>query len=393
MKRLSLCLVLTIFLIITIVNDGESKIAFAQTSDEPSTSVSDLMDETDFTELEKYFNSLDDEAQSLFGGSLTEFIGKIANGEFTLSFDEVINYALSSLGNTVKTLIPTLITIVVIAIISSLANALKGNFASSSIETVVNFSSVALISVISLFRVLKVVSSVTQTVQSMQKQMEIVFPLLFTFMSALGASGSIAVYQPAVAILTFSVTSLVSTITLPILLSTVALSIVGNLSSSVRLNATSKFLESVGKWVMYCSFFIFLAFLSVNGITAGVYDSVSVRSAKFALSKYVPVIGGYLSEGFNVILAGTVLLKNAVGLTAVILLFSSILPLIIEIILLSLMLKLAAALTEPFSDNKITAVLSSLSSSVGLMSAVILGVAFSYFIFLMLLIFSGNLVL
>ena len=133
---------------------------------------------------------------------------------------------------------------------------------------------------------------------------------------------------------------------------------------AVKLGGAAKFCISAAKWVLYTTFFLFLAFLSVQGITAAIYDNVSVRAAKFAMSKYIPVIGGYLSEGFNVILAGSVLIKNAVGLTAVVVLLMTVLPVLIKIIAVSLSLKLAGAITEPFEGGKITSLLNSVSSGV-----------------------------
>ena len=167
----------------------------------------------------------------------------------------------------------------------------------------------------------------------------------------------------------------------------------GNLSGTVKLGGAAKFCLSAAKWVLYTTFFLFLAFLSVQGITAAIYDNVSVRAAKFALSKYVPIIGGYLSEGFNVILAGSVLIKNAVGMTAVLILLMTVVPILIKIIVVSLSLKLAGAITEPLEGGKITSLLNSISGAINLLVAVVCGLAFIYFVFLILLIASGNLVL
>lgn len=260
-------------------------------------------------------------------------------------------------------------------------------------DNIVNFAGIALVSAIVLLQIFGIIRETAALVTTLKGQMEAVFPILFTMMTALGASGSMAIYQPAVAVLAFSVTELISVIALPMLIITIVFSVIGNLSGTVKLGGMAKFFISAAKWILYTSFFLFLAFLSIQGITAAVYDSISVRTAKFALSKYVPVIGGYLSEGFNVILAGTVLIKNAVGLTAVIIMFVSIVPVLFKVIIVSLALKLAGALTEPFEGGRIAGLLNSVSSAVNLLVAIICGIVFLYFVFLLLMIASGNLVL
>lgn len=356
-------------------------------------SVDDLLDELDISELSEYFDSMSDEQKAVFGSGLKEWLGKVARGEFEFEYSSFIKYFLSTLGTSIAEVLPILLSIVAVAVTISFIGGIKGGFASKSTDTIVNFAGITLVSVLVLVEIYGTISDVRSLVSSIRSQMEIVFPILFTLMSALGAGGSIAVYQPAVAVLAFSITELVSSIALPALIVTVVFSVVGNLSGTVKLGGAAKFCISAAKWILYTTFFLFLAFLSVQGITAAIYDNVSVRAAKFALSKYVPVIGGYLSEGFNVILAGSVLIKNAVGMTAVLILLTTIVPTILKVIAVSLSLKLAGAITEPFEGGKITSLLGSVSNAVNLLIAVVCGLAFLYFIFLILLIASGNLVL
>ena len=329
--------------------------------------------------------------KQIFGGDLTAFIKSVASGQASVGFNNIFAYVGAVLGLNIRQLIPVISLIVVIAMLTGLVSAIRGNFASSSVQSVVHFATVAMVSIVVLSQAVSLISETSALIGSLKEQMEVVFPLLFTFMSALGANGSTAVYQPAVATLSFSITELLSVIVLPMLIVSVVTSVVGGLSQNGKLSKTTKFFESTAKGVMYSAFFIFVAFLSVQGITAGVYDNLKVRTAKFALSKYVPVIGGYLAEGFNLVLAGTVLIKNAVGLTAVIILLITVLPLIIKIVITTLALKLVCALTEPFST--VCNAVGSIANTLNILIAVVLGVAFCYFVFLLLLVSSGNLVL
>lgn len=395
--KIKLVLILILFLSAALLANGASDgMAYAEEADEgqtQQTSAEELMDEIDLSGLEEYFSTLNDGQKSLFGTSLDEYLRKIINGEFEFGYSSFFTYMLGALGISIAEILPVLISIIAVAVLISFIGGMKGSFACQSVDGIVNFAGIALVSAIVLLQIFSAIRDTSALVTTLKTQMEAVFPILFTLMTALGASGSIAIYQPAVAVLAFSVTELVSAIALPMLIITIVFSVVGNLSSSTKLGGMAKFFVSAAKWILYTSFFLFLTFLSVQGITAAVYDNISVRTAKFALSKYVPVIGGYLSEGFNVILAGTVLIKNAVGLTAVIIMFVSVVPVLLKIIVVSLSLKLAGAVTEPFEGGKICGLLNSVSSSVNLLVAVILGMVFLYFVFLILIIASGNLVL
>lgn len=391
MKRKALFLI--VLLAVAALACGARSVALADEAENEQSSASEMIEQLDISALEEYFSSLDEDSRALFGASIAEYLVRIAEGNFEFGYSSFFGYLAGALGLSLASVLPMVLTVLASAVLISFVNGMRGSFASGAVGEVVNFAGVALVAALVALEVFAAIRHTASLISSLRTQMEAVFPILFTVMSALGASGSIAVYRPAVAVLTFSVTELVSVVALPMLIVTLAFSIIGNLSNAVKLDGMAKFFASLAKWVMYTSFFLFLAFLSVQGITAAVYDSISVRSAKFALSKYVPVIGGYLSDGFNMILAGAVLVKNSVGVTAIVLLLASVVPVLVEVVAVSLALRLSAALVEPLGCGRVASMLSSVSSSVNLLTAVICGTVFLYFIFLVLLILSGNLVL
>ena len=133
-----------------------------------------------------------------------------------------------------------------------------------------------------------------------------------------------------------------------------------------------------------------MAFLAIQGITASSYDGVSIRTAKYAIRSYVPLLGGYLSEGFDVIMASNVLIKNAVGASGLILMFSSIISPVIQIVVFSLILKLASAILEPLTDTRISDFLYSVGKTLSLLVTIIVGISFMYLITTGLIMCTAN---
>ena len=396
MKKRLFSLILLGFIAVFGFFGGE--IAFADEATQNGTgdvsSVEESVDELDLSELERLFSELDETEQTLFGGDIVGYIKKTASGESGIGFEGFISYVLASLGASVKDVLPLVATVAGIAMAVALVGGIKGNFGGSSVDKAVSMAGVALCSITVLLSVFSAVKSVCELAGNLRTQSEAVFPVLFTLMSALGASGSIAVYQPAVAVLTFSITELITAVALPLTIASLAAGVVSGITDDGEGTASiAKFTSSSAKWVMCTAYFLFIAFLSVKGATAAVCDNVSVRTAKFALSKYVPVIGGYLSEGFNTILASVALIKNAVGGTAVLIMVVTVLPVLIKTILTMLSLRLAEAVAGTLGGGRIKKVLSGASDACGVLIAIVAGAAFSYFIFLMLIIVSGNLVL
>ena len=166
--------------------------------------------------------------------------------------------------------------------------------------------------------------------------------------------------------------------------------IVSNLTSTVKLEKFTKFFGSTYKWIVGTVFTIFMAFLAIQGITASSYDGVSIRTAKYAIRSYIPLLGGYLSEGFDVIMASSMLIKNAVGASALVLMFASVISPIVQIVVFSLILKLAAAILEPLTDSRISDFIFSIGKALTLLVTMIIGVAFMYLITTGLIMCTAN---
>lgn len=392
--KIKLCAVVIIIAALFFVGefyDAKAADAATPADNELSDNIEDIADNLDLSAIEEFIASLTDEQRAFLGGaSVKEFIKKIIAGD-AVDFGSVVSFALSAVGANLNLYIPLMLALIAVAIAYNVINSIKGKFASESVESIVRFACMGVVLVLLVTQVFFLVKSVTDMLGSLKRQADMFFPLLLTLMTAIGAGSSVNVYRPAVLIFASGIVNLITVIAVPLFLISLIFTAVGNLSSAVKLKEMSSFFSTVSKWILNTAFFLFMGFLSIQGITASVYDGISIRTTKFALSKYVPVIGGYLSEGFNLIIAGSVLIKNSLGLTAVILLLLTILPHVIQIALLSLTLRLTAAIAEPLGNNEISGVISGFGKNLNLLISMILGVGFLYFVFIMLIIATGNL--
>ena len=359
-----------------------------------SDNVDEIIDMLDVSELEAYLLKLSEAQNALIGfGGIKNRIKAVISGNLSTDYSSFFKYVCDVLGVNILNYLPVFVSVIAIAIAYNLMSSLRGKFASDSVQNIVYFACVALLTVILFSQIFAMISGVRKMVEDLQKQMSIFFPILLTLMTAVGAGSSVAVYRPGVALLASGISELITVFILPAFIISVVLTAVGNLTDGVKLGKLSDFFSGSSKWLLGTAFFIFSAFLAVQGITASVYDGVSVRTAKFALSKYVPIIGGYLSDGLNLVMSGSVLVKNAVGTTAIILLFISVIPVIVQISIMSLGLRFAGAVIEPLGDSKMSSFVTSLGKNLSLLISVVLAITFLYFVFLILIVCTGNLAL
>ena len=384
--------VLILLLVLAACLPGSS--VTAADSEDLSAGIEDVADNLDLSAIEQYVADMDVSAAELIGlTNVRDYIKRVVSGDAAIGYDTLFSYLLASLKESALRFLPLVLAVVAVAVASGVLDSMKGSFASESVSEIIHLACVGLILVLLLAQFAQVIVGASSIVSDIRRQSEAFFPVLLTLMTAAGAGASAGVYQPGVLVLTSGIVTVVSAVALPMFILSAAFTAVGSLTGAGNVKQLSGFFLSACKWLLSTAFFLYIAFLSVQGITASVYDGITVRTTKFALSKYIPVIGGYLSEGFNTVMAGSVLIKNSVGLTGVVILLVTVLPFIVNLVILSLSVKLAAAIVEPLGNARIVELLVGLSKSIGILIAILLGLAFLYFVLLLLVISTGNIAL
>ena len=130
--------------------------------------------------------------------------------------------------------------------------------------------------------------------------------------------------------------------------------------------------------------------MAIQGLTAATIDGVSIRAAKFATKAYIPILGGYLADGFDIILTSCVLIKNSFGVVVLLIVLSIVLSPIIHIIVFNIGLNIVTALTEPIADKSIVGFLVDICKSLSILLASVIAVTFMLFLLIMMMIFSAN---
>lgn len=369
--------------------EGEEKEIEDQLEEEVSSQIEGL----DMSALENILKSIKDEDFNLFGGSsFRGFVQKIINGEYSQDATSIFSALVNLVFEDVLEFLPVLTSIVAIGILCGFISSLKSGVAGKSVGDIVHFVCFSVIVVLVVKVVADMVSLTTSTLLSIQSQMEAIFPILLTLITALGGTVSVSLFQPTIALLTSGIIAIFTKFVMPIFIFALVFSIISNLTNTVKLNKFSGFFNSLFKYTIGFVLTIFTAFLSIQGITANSHDGVSFRTAKYAIKSYVPILGGYLSDGLDVILTSSMLVKNAVGVSGLVLLFATIIVPIVKLCAFILCLKLTAAVLEPVADSKIANFVGGVSKTMTMLVVMILGVSFMYVISAGVLMATANFV-
>ena len=350
--------------------------------------VEELLGALDTDELQAYLDSFDEYR----GKDVKEMLASLVTGDLALEYDSLFEAVLGLVWEEGRAMLPAFAVILAVAVLCGILNSAKNGFLQGTMSDIIHF--VAYVSVGAV--ILAVLTNVLQTgfsaIAQMQKQMQIVCPILLTLMAASGGAVSAGVFRPAVAFLSSGICELFTAVVLPTSVVVIALTFAGNLSPEVRCEKLGGLFKSVNKWLIGLTLGLFTLFLTVQGIASAQYDGISLRTIKYLVSGSVPIVGGFLSGGVDLVLAGSSLIKSALGSFSVFLLFATILRPVLLFAAFQLFLRLCAAATEPVG-GKISSFLSSLANDCGFFVAGLLCVAFLYFLTVILLVCSAGVIL
>ena len=350
--------------------------------------IEELLSSLDTEELQKYLDSLSD----FEGTSVKEKILSMITGDFALDYSSFSEAIVSLIMEEWQTFLAAFAVILAVALLCGVLNSVKNGFLHSTMSDIINFVGYISVGAVVLSWVLGVINGGVSAVTPQKKQKDVGYPLLLTLMAASGGTVSAQVYRPAVAFMSSGIGELFASVVMPVAVVVIVLAFIGNLSPDVRTEKLGDLFKSVSKWLIGFTLGLFSLFLTVQGITSAQYDGMSLRAAKYVISGSVPIVGGFLSGGVEVVLAGSALIKNALGSFAVFLLFGTLLRPVVLYAAFQIFLRLSAAATEPVG-GKISAFLSRLAQDSGYFFAAVLSMAFLYFLTLLLLIFSSGVIL
>ena len=350
--------------------------------------VDELLDALDTEELQEYLESFSEYR----GKDVKEILASLVTGDFALEYDSLLESVLSLVWEEGRGMLPAFAVILAVAVLCGVLNSAKNGFLQGTMSDIIHFAAYVSVGAVILAVLTNVLQTGFSAIAQMQRQMQIVTPILLTLMAASGGAVSAGVFRPAVAFLSGGICELFTAVVLPTSVVVIALTFAGNLSPDVRCEKLGGLFKSVNKWLIGLTLGLFTLFLTVQGIASAQFDGISLRTIKYLVSGSVPIVGGFLSGGVDLVLAGSSLIKSALGSFSVFLLFATILRPVLLFAAFQLFLRLSAAATEPVG-GKISSFLSALANDCGFFVAGLLCVAFLYFLTVILLVCSAGVIL
>ncbi|WP_050069801.1 stage III sporulation protein AE [Anaerosalibacter massiliensis] len=344
----------------------------------------------DIEEIEEVIKSLDDVTYDYFPEiNFKDFVLSMIKGERTIKAEDILKGMGKFFLKEVAENIALLIQILAITIVCAILTNLQSSFENDTVGKLAYYICYILLATIVIKSFTVIMTLGKTTVDNMVNFMQIILPILLTLLVAVGGITSNAIFHPIVLGTVNIVGVLVKDIIFPFIFFSFTIGLMSRISEKVQFTKLSELLRQVVVTVIGISLTIFIGIMSMYGIASKV-DGVTVRTAKFAMDKFIPIVGKFLSDAMDTVVGCSAVLKNAVGVIGLFTLFLICIIPIIKIIALIFVYKVVIAVIEPVSTIEIGECLNEVSKSLLLVLASLLSVSIMFFITITIIVEAGN---
>lgn len=344
--------------------------------------------------LYNYINNMKSDIEIMNDLDPVEYIkGYIKNGEGNLSFKTISNAVVSFLFKEVKTVLALSVSIIVIAIICALLKNLQDAFSSEGISNIAFFACYALLIVILSKSFIVSINIAVDVIKDLSDFMSAILPVLVMMIGTIGGFTQAATMDPIVIGATLIIPRIYTTVIIPLILVTFVLEFANNISTENKISNLCKLTKQITIWFQGIILTIFIGLLTVRGITSSTIDAVTLKTAKFAIDNFIPIVGKAFSDAIASVAGYSLIIKNAISSVGLIIIILMMLYPIIKIILISFVYKITASIIEPISDKRITNSIAAAGDSLILILSCVLSVSLMFFVLLAIMASAGKFVI
>lgn len=312
--------------------------------------------------------------------------------ENEFSFDEVVNLfvegktdeALKYIGDGIIDVIfyeletqkGVLIKIISIGIIAAVFTNLSSSFNSGKIsETGFYITFTAILGML----VAGYQIAANLVIEALGRLLELMEAMVPVYVLSVGFSAgqttATSVYQ-IIALVILLIQKVIITVIIPLIYTYMIFGLLNNVVSGSFLTKACELIKTGVNWILKAMLSIIIGLNVIQGLINPVVDTIKAN-ALHKTAGMIPGIGNTLSSMSEIILGSGTLIKNSIGMAAVVAIIIVSFAPVIKITIMSLAYKASGAVLEPISDKRVVNAVSNIYDSMALLGKTLLyGVVF-----------------
>lgn len=322
--------------------------------------------------------------------NLKDSIISLAKGEDTINIKSLLkgitNYFFKELSKNWKILSQVLF----LSIICSVLVNIQSSFENETVGELSFYICYLVLIGLSINSFMITVKIAGNAINDMVLLMQALLPGLMVLLLAIGGITSSSLFKPLILGAISAISTLMKDLVLPLILISSVIGIVSNISEKLQVSKLSEFIRKGVIYIIGISITLFMGIMSIKGAIGSKIDGLTIRTAKFAVNKFIPIVGSFLSDTMETVVGCSMVIKNSVGIFGLLALFLITIIPIIKITSLILVYKFTIVVIEPIANKRIVNCLSDISKSLTLLLATVAIVGIMFFIIITIIIGTGN---
>lgn len=376
-KILGLILILLFsFNSISFAEDKSNNEDYEDTKDNIDLYIDNQLSKINIYEVEKYVKD-DNVVKNV---DLKTYIKELVRGETNLLdlFDK--NKIKTAALSEIKTSIKIATSILVLALLSSIIKSLENSFSSKGITTVTNYIVFITVVTLTLVSFRDILSLCYTTIENIMGLVNVIIPIMISLLVLVGFPITSTALNPIFIGGIAAINIIFKKFIFVAISIAFAILVVNNLTNNIKLNRLSSFIKQINIVALGAVFTLYLGLVSIQGLYVTSFDKFTVKTAKFAVGNFIPVVGGFVSDSVDILLSSSQLIKNVFGGVGLVILVGICLIPIIKILSVILVYKVCSIAIEPVGEDNISSFLNEVANLMIIILATIIAVTIMFFV-------------
>lgn len=307
-----------------------------------------------------------------------------------VSFDSVMNLIFEKVSENSKGPLSASAVVISVILLNSLIESYTNSLRYSSTKEVLSVISTLCVTSTLVVPVIDLLSDCISTVKDASNFMLLYIPVMVSILAFSGHAVTSASYYSFMVLACEGVSRISSDIVSPLLNIYLSLCISSSITDRVNLKGFCELLSKIIKWLISFTMTVFSALMTIRGLIATAYDSVTARAVRFTMSSFIPVVGAALAESYKTIQGSINLLRTGAGVFVILAICVVFLPVIIRCLVWMFSLNLCKSIGEVVGCNAPIKMISSVSSVISMVFAITICIMAVFVISTALLITLGG---
>lgn len=314
-------------------------------------------------------------------------LDRLSKGDFSIDkkgvFDGIKEMILKSFRNSYGFFFRLLLIILLVAAAESInADGGMGNAVRLLCAAVISVNMIGIFSEISDYCI-SVTDKLVLFINSL-------IPVLIALVAAGGNVSAAGMLNPIMLGASSVVSVAVRAVILPLIFVGFSFRASGAVTGKKHIAELGSQVFSLVKWCTGLVMTVYIGIITIIGTSAPHVDEVTLKTAKYAVSSFVPYVGGMLTDSVELVLNCSNVVKNSVGILGLIGILAVAAVPCVSIAVKSVLLGILSVVSAPVTDSKTHSVIKEVSSCVNTILGMMTVVCVMYIVSVTVIIFVGG---